>query len=162
MSLRRISCHWLFQNMLLRGSSLFPSATPPEDIQTVSFSSKRPNRDLDQTTSDITLIVRVLISAICQNPELKPMKSPIASEGRYQRSCIKLKLPQNEAALVEYFRICGLVPYVAHYMLDTGVVLKTIHREVLTVTGVTETTMWHFCSKWNVSINPHTTKVQSL
>ena len=57
---------------------------------------------------------------------------------------------------------CGLVPDVAHDVLDAGVVLKAIHRKVFSVTGVTETTVWHLGSKWNVGVDPNATEVQAL
>jgi hypothetical protein len=45
--------------------------------------------------------MRMLTRASCQYPLENPTVRPTISEGRYQMSCIKLNLPENQAGLVK-------------------------------------------------------------
>jgi hypothetical protein len=45
-------------------------------------------------------------------------------------------------------------------VLDPGIVLKAILREVFSVARVTETTVRHFCRQRDVGVDPNATKVE--
>src|SRR3954462_6137284 len=49
-----------------------------------------------------------------------------------------------------------------HHVLDPGVVLQPVHRQVLAVTGVLEATVWHLGDQRDVRVDPDTAEVQPL
>ena len=51
---------------------------------------------------------------------------------------------------------------IAHDMLDTGVILEAVIREILTVAASLEATMRHFSDDWNVGVNPDAAEVEGL
>src|SRR5580698_3386030 len=52
--------------------------------------------------------------------------------------------------------------YVAHYVLDAGVVLEAVHGEVLAVAGVLEASVRHLGHDRDVRVDPHGTEVEAL
>src|SRR5829696_519931 len=48
---------------------------------------------------------------------------------------------------------------VGHHVLDAGVVLEAIHRQVLAITAVLEAPVRHLCNDWDVGIDPHAAEV---
>ena len=51
---------------------------------------------------------------------------------------------------------------IGHHMLDTGVILKSILREVLAVARVLEATVGHLRDHRDVGVDPHAAEVQVL
>src|SRR6478752_7056750 len=49
---------------------------------------------------------------------------------------------------------------VGHHVLDAGVVLQAVHREVLSVAGVLEAAVWHLRDERDVRVDPHRTEVE--
>ena len=47
-------------------------------------------------------------------------------------------------------------------MLDAGVILKAVIREILAVSAPLETAMWHLGDDWNVGVNPDAAEVKGL
>jgi len=47
-------------------------------------------------------------------------------------------------------------------VLDTGVVLKAVAREILAITRALEATMWHLGNDWDVGIDPDAPKVKGF
>ena len=47
-------------------------------------------------------------------------------------------------------------------MLDTGVILEAVGRQILAVARALEATMWHLGNDWDVGIDPDTPKVKSF
>src|SRR5215217_4264259 len=50
--------------------------------------------------------------------------------------------------------------YVAHHVLDAGVVLQAVHRQVLAVAGVLEAAVRHLRHEWDVRVDPDAPEVQ--
>src|SRR6476469_9411565 len=49
---------------------------------------------------------------------------------------------------------------VGHHVLDAGVVLQAVHREVLPVAGVLEAAVRHLRDERDVRVDPHRTEVE--
>jgi len=47
-------------------------------------------------------------------------------------------------------------------VLDAGVILKAVIRQIFAVSAPLETTMWHLGDDWDVGVNPDATEVKSL
>ena len=47
-------------------------------------------------------------------------------------------------------------------MLDTGVILEPVTREVLAISRALEAAMWHLGDDWNVGIDPDAPEVKGL
>ena len=47
-------------------------------------------------------------------------------------------------------------------MLDAGVILETVAREVLAVATALESTVRHLCHKWNMGVYPDASEVKGL
>jgi tetratricopeptide (TPR) repeat protein len=55
----------------------------------------------------------------------------------------------------------SLGAYVAHHVLDAGVVLEAVHGQVLAIAGVLEATVWHLGDDRDVGVDPHRAEVQA-
>src|SRR3954465_13098367 len=55
-----------------------------------------------------------------------------------------------------------LLPDVGHHVLDAGVVLEAVHRQVLAVAGVLEAAVRHLRHDGDVRVDPHAPEVEAL
>src|SRR5699024_625496 len=51
--------------------------------------------------------------------------------------------------------------HVGHDVLDAGVLLEAVHRQVLAMAGLLETAVRHLRDEWDVAVDPHAAEVQS-
>ena len=47
-------------------------------------------------------------------------------------------------------------------MLDAGVILEAVIREILAISASLESAMWHLGNDWNVGIDPDAAEVEGL
>ena len=47
-------------------------------------------------------------------------------------------------------------------MLDSGVILEPVAREILAISRALEAAMWHLSNDWNVGVDPDASEVKGL